>query len=673
MSFKNIRTKFLVVLLPLFIVSFIVMAGFSYYRASSALNADADTMARTVGLQTAVTIQSEIHNAAQPLITSSHNPIFSSGNEAAIVKALDALKNDNRFYTKVQYATPDGHCIDYKGKRLERGDRAYFKQALSTGETVVAKPFFGETSIKMTTIIVQPIKNDAGSITGLLLATVPLDQIAAESDTVKFFETGYTYITDTDGMVIGYNKVPELVGVMNISQPTIPAFNDEPIDANLNNLFKGAMSSKAQESGTWKMPDGTAFFSVATPFDVEGTTWCVISAAPVKEVTAPAHQLLIAMVVIAIIVIVLAIVVITVFSKNVADPLGALLGACQRINGGDLRDNDLGIDSEDEIGQLAAGFDDMRENLKRLLGNVQDQAQQVAAASEELTASAAQSSEAANQVANSIMNIANGVETQATASENISSSATDVTSFAQQVGGKADTIVTTANGAMEQVNAGRGAISTAVEQMQQITQSTESIQASIKKLSESSTHISEMVDVISNITSQTNLLALNAAIEAARAGEAGRGFAVVAEEVRKLAEQSNTASQQIAQMVNGNTADMEAAVKAGLEGAENIKKGINTVQQADEAFQAMATTIGELVTGIDNVADAIKQMDEKNESMLAASHDISDTSKKNSDDAQSVSAATEEQTASMHEIATASDQLAKLANNLQTEVQKFKL
>ena len=244
---------------------------------------------------------------------------------------------------------------------------------------------------------------------------------------MQFFDTGYTYITDMDGMVIGYNKVPDLVGVMNISQPTIPQFNDEPIDPALNKLFADAMSSNAQASGTWKMPDGTSFFSVATPFDVEGTQWCVISAAPTSEVAAPAHQLLVTMAVIALIVLVLAVVILTVFSQRMTAPLGVLLAECRRINGGDLRDQELGITSADEIGQLANGFKDMRQQLHSLLANVQDQAQQVAAASEELTASSEQSAQASNQVAESITNIAGGVEDQATASQNIQESAAGVT------------------------------------------------------------------------------------------------------------------------------------------------------------------------------------------------------------------------------------------------------
>ena len=673
MQFQNIRTKFLVVLLPLFIISFVAMAGFSYYRAGAALDHDADTIARTVGLQTAKTIQSEIHSAMLPLRSGSHDSAFLSGDEQAIVAALAQLKSDDKAYTKVQFAKLDGDCVDYQGKHLQRGDRAYFKDAVASGQPVVAKPFMGETTKKMMTILVQPVKGADGKVAGLMLATLPLDEIAAESDQVKFFDTGYTYITDTDGMVIGYNKVPDLVGVMNISQPTIPQFNDEPIDPALNKLFGDSMASNAQTSGTWKMPDGTAFFSVATPFDVEGAQWCVISAAPTSEVAAPAHQLLVTMAVIALIVLVLAVAIITVFSQRMCAPLGVLLAECRRINGGDLRDKELGITSADEIGQLAKGFDEMRQQLHNLLSNVQDQAQQVAAASEELTASSEQSAQASNQVAESITNIAGGVEDQATASQHIQESAAGVTKQSKDVGAQTAHIVASAQGVKDQVTAGRSSINMAVEQMESITRSTESIQSSIGKLSESGKKISQMVDVISDITEQTNLLALNAAIEAARAGEAGRGFAVVADEVRKLAESSNQASQQIAQMVASNHTDMEATVTACNEGAESIRAGIQTVHDADEVFEKMVTTIDELVTGIHAVAEAIRQMETQNEAMLSSSQDISATGRKNSDEAQFVSAATEEQTASMHEIATASGSLAKLAANLQAEIEKFRL
>ncbi len=148
------RTKFLVILLPLFIISFVAMAGFSYFRAGAALDSDADTIARTVGLQTAKTIQSEVHSAMLPLRAASHDDVFRSGDEAAIVAALAQLKTDDKAYTKVQFAKLDGTCVDYQGKHLQRGDRAYFKDAVSTGQPVVAKPFMGETTKKMTTILV---------------------------------------------------------------------------------------------------------------------------------------------------------------------------------------------------------------------------------------------------------------------------------------------------------------------------------------------------------------------------------------------------------------------------------------------------------------------------------------------------------------------------------------
>lgn len=155
---------------------------------------------------------------------------------------------------------------------------------------------------------------------------------------------------------------------------------------------------------------------------------------------------------------------------------------------------------------------------------------------------------------------------------------------------------------------------------------------------EKSQEIGQIVDTISAIADQTNLLALNPAIEAARAGEQGRGFAVVAEEVRHLAEQSQEAAKQIAELIRGIQTDTTKAVETMGKGTQEVKTGSQIVDEAGRSFKSIVELIGQV-----------------------------------SQQVQAISTATEEQAASMEEIAASSETLARMAEKLQAEVSKFKI
>lgn len=229
------------------------------------------------------------------------------------------------------------------------------------------------------------------------------------------------------------------------------------------------------------------------------------------------------------------------------------------------------------------------------------------------------------------------------------------------------------NTAADKARFGGDSVSKAVTQMAQIENTVNSSAKVVSKLGEQSKEIGEIVGTISGIASQTNLLALNAAIEAARAGEQGRGFAVVADEVRKLAEQSQEAAKKIAELISDIQVDTERAVVAMQTGTKEVKTGAEVVNLAGGAFREIANLVVQVADQVETSSKAMDKMVAESQRIVTASEQINQISSKSAGEAQSVSAATEEQLASMEEIASSSQALAQLAQDLQQEVAKFKV
>jgi len=209
--------------------------------------------------------------------------------------------------------------------------------------------------------------------------------------------------------------------------------------------------------------------------------------------------------------------------------------------------------------------------------------------------------------------------------------------------------------------------------MGQISESSLAVQKAVDELSTSSQKIQEIVALITGIAGQTNLLALNAAIEAARAGEQGRGFAVVADEVRKLAEQSEEAAKQIASMIRGNVTSIDGAVQAVGKTSENVLAGMKVMEEAGKAFAKIASHIEGVSTEVTEMTGAIGEVATASSNVEKSVKQIELISRDTAAQTQTVSAATEEQSASAQEIASASQTLAQLAQELQGNIQRFRV
>ena len=658
---KSIRAKLSVIIITLFVAALGVLAGLNYWQSQKMLTQDVEKeiaiVAQTNG--EAVGIWLAGHKAELEVI--SRSPIMTSGNREAMVSYIISELNNNKLYENIFWTDAQGNYLDTHGVAGSSANRAYFLSAMA-GNTFVSDPILSPVSGKLVVLISTPIKAD-GRIVGMLVGSMSIAEIEKRILGIKVAETGSAYVLQKDGTII-IHRNKELVANKCNALTNDPNATPE-LKAIVETMRKGE-----QGIASYKYSDGEKYLAYAP---VAGTSWSMGVTVPVSEAKAELRTFAWISLITIVVVLIIASFVILLTAARIAKPLQILEEGASRVARGDLSITHIDVTSQDELGRLARGFETMVGNLRNLVSKINTSAEQVAASAEEMTASADQSAQAANQVAGSISDVSKGLDEQLTVVNDTSAVVQQMSASIQQIAANVSEVTTQSAQAAAKANEGNKSVDKAVSQMAHIEQTVLSSAGVVANLGERSKEIGQIVDTISGIAGQTNLLALNAAIEAARAGEQGRGFAVVAEEVRKLAEQSQEAAKKIAVLITEIQDDTNKAVIAMDSGTREVKLGAEVVNASGEVFQEITTLVTQVSGQVSEISSVIGQLAIGSQQIVGSVKQIDDLSKKGASEAQTVSAATEEQSATMEEIASSSQVLAKLAMELREAVSKFEV
>ena len=367
-------------------------------------------------------------------------------------------------------------------------------------------------------------------------------------------------------------------------------------------------------------------------------------------------------------------VTVTLYMTNIiAKPIVNMASVAKEIAGGNLSVDATVVKNNDEIGELADSFNVMVEKLRTIIKNVVQASKQVALSSQELSASSEETTSATEQMAGAINELAVGADKQAQDSAETSLVINQIAENVQNVAKNANRSSESGRKVSEEASKGLQEARNAIEKIQKIKEITKESTDIVKILGDESIKIGEIIDVIKGISDQTNLLALNAAIEAARAGDEGRGFAVVAEEVRKLAEQSADSALEIAALINKVQTCTQEVVDIMNIATEEVEEGVSAVSETGKSFDSISNNINGIVSEIQEVNVAVEQIVSDIRSVNQAMESIATIAEETAASNEEMSAVSEEQAASMVQVADSAQELARLADDLQTSMSTFRL
>jgi methyl-accepting chemotaxis protein len=333
-----------------------------------------------------------------------------------------------------------------------------------------------------------------------------------------------------------------------------------------------------------------------------------------------------------------------VVSRGISGPIRVFLERFDLIARGDFTQRVV-CKTKDEIGELANGFNALIEQIAGLISSVQDTANQVSAAATEVAATSEQMASSSDHQRSQLTQVAAAIEEMAATITEVSGRAGEVSRQSTEAGGQA--------------TEGGEIVRQTVDEMGLIAGQVESTSAAVSQLSEKAVQIGEILTVINDIADQTNLLALNAAIEAARAGEHGRGFAVVADEVRKLAERTQEATQEVSRSIGEIQTSTGDATQMMAASRDRVNSGVTLARQAGDSLENIVKGSTTVAQSIDSIASAVEEQSATT-TELARSVEV-------------ISASADEATQGANQAAAAATQLSGNAETLRELVARFKV
>ena len=684
MKFKTIKkrlyfTFILIILVPMLssaIITNLVLSNTLKDSYNSSLNQSVEGISRTI-TETYQGYEVNLSQLTEDFIVKSsltQKPEAIENELGGIIKSNPRILNayvatenkDMYIYPKPEEAFPDDY--DPTGK-------SWYKTPMENEDQVIWQDAYEDIATgNMVITATMAIKDPSGKFIGVAGIDIDITNIAELFENTSVEKTGEILLIDKTGVVLA-SKDPEIIG-KNLYPDRVNE-NEDAQDQVMENVFTNPKEMDWVEPIILGKSDytkanflGTEKFIYYESNDI--SNWKLIGMLDTSEVNSKIFNNIIILIVMFVIFIVASILLALKFSKSLTKPIKGLKEAMEKGESGDLT-TVTNIDTKDELGDLGKSFTNMLKSVKGLVASVKNSSSQVVDFSKNLTTRAKEVSNSSEAIARVVDEISQGAEEQASEAEKASELVND---FGQSLSALKENNNNLNNKSMD-IDSNNNKTLSAINDLKEKNESTIAgisiISNDIGSLVKETDDISEILNTMSNIASQTNLLALNAAIEAARAGESGKGFAVVAEEVRTLAEESESAAENIREIINRVINTTKSAAENMEDITTNINAQSNAVTLTENNFSNLNVSIETMIHIITAMNQNIEEMLSKSETMTSIIHSIAAVSEESAASSEEVNANVTNQMNEIETIMIQVEELFKLSQTLDSMIEKFKI